>query len=55
MGAECNAGETSRALVGALDGFGATRGVFITTSAFTPAAISYTADVPSRIILIDGQ
>lgn len=47
--------ETIQAFVGALHGFGATRGVFITTSAFTPGAISYTAGVPSRIILIDGQ
>jgi len=43
-----------QAFVGALSGK-ADSGVFITTSAFTPAAISYTAGVPSRIILIDGQ
>lgn len=47
-------GETIQAFVGALHGFGATRGVFLTTSAFTPAAISYTSKVPSRVVLIDG-
>lgn len=47
-------GETIQAFVGALHGFGATRGVFLTTSAFTPAAINYTSKVPSRVVLIDG-
>jgi len=46
--------ETIQAFVGALHGFGATRGVFLTTSAFTPAAISYTSNVQSRVVLIDG-
>lgn len=40
--------------MGALHGFGATRGVFLTTSAFTPAAVSYTNNVQSRVVLIDG-
>ncbi|PZE63608.1 restriction endonuclease [Curtobacterium sp. MCBD17_021] len=47
--------ETIQAFVGALHGFGATRGVFLTTSAFTPAAISYTSNVQSRVVLIDGE
>ncbi len=46
--------ETIQAFVGALHGFGASRGVFLTTSAFTTAAINYTQKVQSRVILIDG-
>lgn len=41
--------------VGALHGFGASRGVFITTSAFSQGALEYAHGVPTRIILIDGQ
>jgi restriction system protein len=47
--------ETIQAFVGALQGFGATRGVFLTTSAFTTHATSYAASLQSRVILIDGQ
>lgn len=47
--------ETIQAFVGALHGFGATRGVFLTTSAFTPHATAYAENVQSRVILIDGQ
>jgi restriction system protein len=47
--------ETIQAFVGALQGFGATRGIFLTTSAFTPLAITYADNVQSRVILIDGQ
>ena len=47
--------ETIQAFVGALHGFGATRGVFLTTSAFTAAAMTYTANVQSRVVLIDGE
>jgi restriction system protein len=47
--------ETIQAFVGALHGFGATRGVFLTTSAFTPYATAYAANVQSRVILIDGK
>jgi len=46
--------ETIQAFVGALHGFGATRGAFLTTSAFTAAAVSYTSNVQSRVVLIDG-
>lgn len=46
--------EAIQAFVGALHGFGASRGVFLTTSAFTSGAIDYAQKVPSRIILVDG-
>lgn len=46
--------EPIQAFVGALHGFGASRGVFLTTSAFTSGAVDYAQKVPSRIILIDG-
>lgn len=46
--------EPIQAFVGALHGFGASRGVFLTTSAFTSGAIDYARKVQSRIILIDG-
>ncbi|MDQ0771492.1 restriction system protein [Pseudarthrobacter defluvii] len=46
--------ETIQAFVGALHGVGASRGVFITTSAFTSGARQYAENVPSRIILIDA-
>jgi restriction system protein len=41
--------------VGALHGAQADRGIFITTSRFTPDAVSYADRVAARIILIDGQ
>ncbi|AXH36606.1 restriction endonuclease [Humibacter sp. BT305] len=47
--------ETIQAFVGALHGFGATRGVFLTTSSFTAGAIEYAKNVQSRVILIDGR
>ncbi|MBN6191208.1 restriction endonuclease [Aneurinibacillus sp. BA2021] len=47
--------EAIQAFVGALHGFGASRGVFLTTSTFTSGAIEYANKVPSRIILIDGS
>ncbi|WP_026139373.1 restriction endonuclease [Leucobacter salsicius] len=46
--------EAIQAFVGALHGFGATRGVFLTTSSFTHGAVSYAEKIPSRIVLIDG-
>lgn len=46
--------EAIQAFVGALHGVGASRGVFITTSAFTSVAADYAKAVPSRVILIDG-
>src|SRR5690606_41776870 len=47
--------ESIQAFVGAVHGFGATRGVFLTTSAFTSGALAYAEKVPSRVILIDGE
>lgn len=41
--------------VGALHGAQASRGVFITTSRFSPEARAYTAVVPQRLVLIDGD
>ncbi len=41
--------------VGALQGQNATKGVFITTSSFSPDAIEYAAKVSPRIILVDGN
>lgn len=46
--------EAIQAFVGALHGVGASRGVFITTSAFSSGAKQYADGVPSRIILIDA-
>jgi restriction system protein len=46
--------EAIQAFVGALHGVGASRGVFITTSAFTSGARDNVRAVPSRVILIDG-
>lgn len=41
--------------VGSLVGFGATKGVFVTTSSFSSNAVEYARHLPQRIILIDGQ
>ncbi|GAB97447.1 restriction system protein [Kineosphaera limosa] len=46
--------ETIQAFVGALHGFAASRGVFLTTSTFTASAVDYSKKVSSRVILIDG-
>lgn len=46
--------ETIQAFVGALQGRGTSRGVFITSSTFTRGAIDYAQMVPTRVILIDG-
>jgi len=40
--------------VGALDGAQADRGIFITTSRFTPEATTYADRVAARVVLIDG-
>lgn len=47
--------ENIQAFVGALHGVGATRGVYITTSAFTESARQYARGIPARVILIDGE
>ena len=43
-----------QAFVGALHGAQADRGIFITTSRFTPEAVTYADRVPDRVVLIDG-
>lgn len=44
-----------QAFVGALHGRAATKGVFITTSRFTPAALNYATGLPTQVRLIDGE
>lgn len=44
-----------QAFVGSLVGFGATKGVFVTTSTFTKSASNYTENLPQRVIQIDGM
>jgi restriction system protein len=43
------------AFVGSLVGFGATKGVFVTTSTFSRQAREYVRYLPQRVILIDGK
>ena len=51
-----NVGEGDlRNFAGAIDAAGTTKGVFVTTSSFTPAARDYVTRSPKRIVLIDGQ
>jgi restriction system protein len=47
--------ETIQAFVGALHGRHAERGIFITTSQFSPRAEEYARGINSRVILIDGD
>lgn len=44
-----------QSFVGALQGNGVERGVFITTSSFTKAAKEYAAKLLGKVVLIDGQ
>jgi restriction system protein len=41
--------------VGALAGKRAKRGIFITTSSFTPDAVKYASEIDTKVILIDGK
>lgn len=41
--------------VGSLVGLGATKGVFVTTSAFSAQARDFVRHLTQRVILIDGQ
>jgi restriction system protein len=41
--------------VGNLVGFGATKGVFVTTSSFSAPAMDFVRHLPQRIVLIDGD
>ena len=43
-----------QAFVGSLVGFGASKGVFVTTSAFSAGAHKYVRHLPQRVVLIDG-
>ena len=44
-----------RNFAGAIDAAGTSKGVFVTTSAFTKAAKNYVQKSPKRIVLIDGE
>lgn len=44
-----------QAFVGALQGNQANRGIFITSGRFSQGARDYTSNLPTRVILIDGQ
>lgn len=44
-----------QAFVGSLVGFGAAKGVFVTTSSFTKSAADYAENLPQRVIQIDGM
>ncbi|WP_245369158.1 restriction endonuclease [Sinorhizobium sp. CCBAU 05631] len=44
-----------QAFVGSLVGFGATKGVFVTTSSFSAPAADFVRHLPQRIVLIDGD
>lgn len=44
-----------QAFVGSLVGLGATKGVFVTTSNFSPQATEFVRHLSQRVILIDGQ
>jgi restriction system protein len=41
--------------VGSLVGFGANKGVFVTTSTFSKQALDYAKGLQQRVILIDGE
>lgn len=44
-----------QAFVGALQGFRARKGIFITTSAFASTAEQYAQNIDTKVVLIDGQ
>lgn len=44
-----------QAFVGALQGFRARRGVFITTSQFASTAVEYANSIDTKVVLIDGE
>ena len=48
-------GAALREFVGSLDALNATKGIFVTTSGFTPDAKTYAAQSQKRIVLIDGK
>jgi len=44
-----------QAFAGSLEGFRARKGVFITTSTFTPDAVAYVQRIEKKVVLIDGK
>ena len=44
-----------QAFVGALDGKHANKGIFITTSRFSEAAVTYARNISKKVVLIDGE
>lgn len=44
-----------QAFTGSLVGLGASKGVFVTTSTFSPQAAEFAARIPQRVILINGK
>lgn len=44
-----------QAFIGSLVGFGATKGVFVTTSVVSAPALEFVRHLPQRVILIDGS
>ncbi len=44
-----------QSFTGSLVGLGASKGVFVTTSTFSSLAIEFAAQIPQRVILIDGR
>ncbi len=44
-----------QAFTGSLVGLGATKGVFVTTSRFSPQANDFVARIPQRVVLVDGK
>jgi restriction system protein len=44
-----------QAFTGSLVGLGASKGVFVTTSTFSPQATEFASKIPQRVILIDGK
>lgn len=44
-----------QAFTGSLVGFGASKGVFVTTSAFSAQAIEFAKRIPQRVVLINGK
>lgn len=44
-----------QAFTGSLVGFGASKGVFVTTSSFSAQALEFVDRIPQRVILIDGK
>ena len=44
-----------QAFVGSLVGFGASKGVFVTTASFSAQATDFVTRIPQRVILINGK